>query len=99
MSGFVDADAHVVESEATWSFMDAAEARFRPRPVPGIDEASGRATEYWASDGLRVRATRFPSTAYAEGTRDMGNLPARLEHMDRLGVEIQVLLPSFFLRA
>ena len=55
MSGFVDADAHVVESEATWSFMDAAEARFRPRLVPGIDEASGRATEYWASDGLRVR--------------------------------------------
>jgi predicted TIM-barrel fold metal-dependent hydrolase len=48
---------------------------------------------------MMVRAGRFPNPAYAEGTRDLSNVRARIDHMDRLGVEVQVLLPSFFLRA
>ena len=51
----IDADAHVIETPYTWSFMRAEEQRFRPQmlvrdPDDGAP-ASNRRGEYWLIDG------------------------------------------------
>ena len=39
----IDADAHVVESEKTWTYMTGADAKYRPQTVmiPARTELSG----------------------------------------------------------
>ena len=57
----IDADAHVVESEHTWDYMDPAERKYRPilvsphgapeeRPVRSILD-TGSVRSYWLIDG------------------------------------------------
>src|SRR5437867_13196025 len=57
----IDADAHVVESEHTWDYMDPADRKYRPvlvapdgthedRPVRSILD-TGSARSYWLIDG------------------------------------------------
>ena len=57
----IDADAHVVESEHTWDYMDPAERKYRPvlvapngapeeQPVRSILD-TGSARSYWLIDG------------------------------------------------
>ena len=43
----IDSDAHVVESDHTWDYLDPADAEYRPRIVR--PEGSGLA--YWLIDG------------------------------------------------
>ena len=44
----IDSDAHVVESEHTWDFMDRADQKYRPLIVRPRGEGGG---EYWFIDG------------------------------------------------
>jgi uncharacterized protein len=105
----IDADAHVVESEHTWDYMDAADQRYRPRLVGGEGE-SGR--QHWMVEGkirglarnvltarqfaeVSARAGRLMDTP--QETREMENVEARVRHMDELGIDIQVLHPTIFI--
>ena len=105
----IDADAHVVESEHTWDFMDPADQKYRPLIVRPRAEES---TEYWLVDGkirglIRVVLTAQDLDDIAKRTgrvmatpretREMENVPARLRHMDELGIDIQVLYPTMFI--
>jgi hypothetical protein len=48
----IDCDAHVVETEHTWDFIDPSDAKYRPQIVTAEDGA-----KYWVIDGkLRGRA-------------------------------------------
>lgn len=48
----IDSDAHVVETEHTWDFMEPADARFRPI----VMYPAGGKQGYWYCDGkLRRR--------------------------------------------
>jgi uncharacterized protein len=106
--GTIDADAHVVESDRTWDYLDPADAQYRPSVVrpPGDNRA------YWFIDGkirglsrpvmtarqfaeLSVRAGRRMDTP--EETAEVENVAARLHHMDELGIDIQVLYPTVFI--
>ena len=44
----IDSDAHVVESEHTWDFMEPADQKYRPLIVRPRGEKGG---EYWFVDG------------------------------------------------
>ena len=44
----IDADAHVVESERTWDYIDKADQKYRPLIVKPRGEGGG---EYWYIDG------------------------------------------------
>ncbi len=46
----IDADAHVVETDATWDYLSPAEAKYRPvlSPPPGENPAEGG----WMVDGV-----------------------------------------------
>ena len=47
----VDADAHVVETEHTWDFLDASEKKFRPQLFSSTDNPN---MQYWFVDGKSV---------------------------------------------
>ena len=105
----IDSDAHVVETEHTWDFMERADQKYRPLIVRPRGEGGG---EYWFIDGKIRGLVRIVMTAreLAEvsertgrdmqtprETREMENVPARLKHMDELGIDVQVLYPTIFI--
>ena len=94
----IDADAHVLETEQTWSYMLESERTLRPRIVPTPDDPSSGG-ESWLIDGNYLGKAR--NVGYSDTTRaarEMENIKARLAHMDELNVDIQVLYPTIFLR-
>jgi predicted TIM-barrel fold metal-dependent hydrolase len=90
----IDADAHVIETERTWEFMDADMAKFRPRVVT----PEGSKQSYWLIDGRVFNRRVNMSRDIASSVLEMREVESRLRHMDELGVDIQVLYPSLFLR-
>jgi uncharacterized protein len=97
----IDADAHVVETERTWEFMNEAEAQFQPRTVALADDqvGDGRRREFWMVDGhVFARRVNIGLNTSLE-SREMLDVEARLKHMDELQVDVQVLFPTLLLRA
>ncbi len=109
----IDADAHVVECERTWEFMDPSERQYRPTPLQTA-EKGGVKQQFWLVDG-KVRGLRFPAFspealeqrakqagrkfADMDASREMGNVDMRLEHMDQTGVDVEVLHNTMFIEA
>jgi predicted TIM-barrel fold metal-dependent hydrolase len=107
----IDADAHVVESSRTWEYMDPSERQFRPVPLEAPEE-DGIKLQFWLIDG-KVRGFRFPAFSETElkkrmdlagrkfadsqEARELGNVDLRLEHMDRTGIDVQVLHNTMFI--
>lgn len=93
----IDADAHVVENENTWSYASAAERDLMPLLVdmPG---RTGRDAKAWAIDGRLVGTGPVSETDAVKADRELDDVPARIRHMDELGTDVQVLFPTFFLR-
>lgn len=96
----IDADAHVIETEETWQYMDDEYARHKVRMVVSNDPAlSVRERGYWVMDG-QFRATRLfddEKTYTPAAAREMRDIEGRLRHMDELGVDIAVLYPTTLL--
>lgn len=93
----VDADAHVIESKHTWDYMDKAEREFRPQVV-SVSDGEGSDAEFWLIDGRLHPKTQNIGKDTSKTAREMEDIEGRLRHMDELGVNIQVLYPSIFLR-
>lgn len=93
----IDADAHVLETEHTWDYMLESERGFRPRVVPTPDDPSSGG-ESWLVDGTYIGKARNVGHDTARESREMEDIQARLKHMDELGVDVQVLYPTIFLR-
>ncbi|HWO41259.1 MAG TPA: amidohydrolase family protein [Candidatus Eisenbacteria bacterium] len=107
----IDADAHVVESARTWDYMEGSEKQYRPIPLETREDA-GVKLQFWVIDG-KVRGFRFPAFsaeelerrarqvgrkfADSQEARELGNVDLRLEHMDKTGVDIQVLHNTIFI--
>ncbi|MGH7817693.1 MAG: amidohydrolase family protein, partial [Candidatus Binatia bacterium] len=88
----IDADAHVIESEETWSYI--RNEKLRPFLVsPGASRPQN-----WLIDG-RVfnRGVNFARNL-AVAICEMRDIEGRLRHMDELNIDVQVLYPSLFLR-
>ena len=99
----IDSDSHVMETEHTWSYLEPSEERFRPILV-GSEKQPGQ--QYWVLHD-KVVGFRFPNRSAREleelserTGRDMNTAPEarelarvdlRLEHMDQVGIDIQVL--------
>ncbi|MSQ24148.1 MAG: hypothetical protein EXR58_06320 [Chloroflexi bacterium] len=104
----IDADAHVIETERTWDFIDPSVARYRPVLVGQEGQPNN---QLWMVDGkLRRRASLFRepqdrtgprarNTEAPEEAREMADLGVRLHHMDQLGIDVQVLHNTIFIEA
>jgi predicted TIM-barrel fold metal-dependent hydrolase len=87
----IDADAHVIETDETWQYMEPAERKALSKAV----SASG--DDLWVVEGrvfVRRRNVGADTTVDAQEMRD---IKGRLRHMDALGIDVQVLYPSLFL--
>ena len=90
----IDADAHVIETDQTWDFMEGTAARFRPRVVTANDDGK----DYWLIDGRIFNRRVNMNRDLGDDVLQMREIDARLKHMDQLGIDVQVLYPSLFLR-
>jgi predicted TIM-barrel fold metal-dependent hydrolase len=98
----IDADAHVIEWERTWEYMDECDKAFAPRVMVFKDQAqrpfARAASEYWMIGGRVFAKDANIGFDIARERREAADIDARLAHMDQLGVDHQVLYPSLFLR-
>ena len=99
----IDADAHVIETTATWQYMVDGERKYKPIPVSA--EAGDRirgtnrdSTEFWAVDGILRPREQNIGTDVSRESREMSDIAGRIAHMDELSIDVQVLYPSLFLR-
>lgn len=102
----IDADAHIDENEATFSYMEESEREFKPISMVLTEGhqfvgAQARQNRVWVINGnARLRRSRDDQTSHTtQGTRELTDVPARLQHMDDLGIDVQVLYPTTFLHA
>ena len=106
--GWVDADAHVVESPRTWDYLQPAEQKYRPALFDPQDN-SGR--QHWVIDGKIRGLFRFTFSAEdlakkseqlgrnmttSMETRDVENVGARVRHMDELASISKYSIRVFF---
>ena len=90
----IDADAHVIENESTWDYMLESERQFKPKIV-GATNAKDP-FDYWLVDG-RVIPRSNVGRELPVGAREMTDLSLRIKHMDELGINCQVIYPTFFI--
>src|SRR5207244_12913908 len=88
----IDADAHVIESERTWEYIDADQSR------PSLIIPTDGKRQYWLIDGRVFNRGVNVNRELPEGIRDMRDIEGRLRHMDELGIESQVLYQLLLLR-
>lgn len=101
----IDADAHVLECEATFEYMDAEFQKYRPwvavqktDQVTLLSNEGVPQKEFWVIDGrLQIKEGNVGLNTTKE-SREMANIDARLAHMDALHIDVQVLYPTVFLR-
>jgi predicted TIM-barrel fold metal-dependent hydrolase len=104
----IDADAHVIETDATWSYMEKSEKRFRPI----LYSSQNTNNKYWVLDdkivGVRFptiteqEAVKFSNTTkrnmnYEDNASDLSDINMRIKHMDSLGIDIQILHNTFWI--
>lgn len=100
----VDADAHVIESMATWAHLEGEDKRFLPvitEQIAGkelLNTVGEVQREYWIINGRVHNRDRNLGLNTPIDSREMREVGARLEHMDALGVDVQVLFPTLMLR-
>ncbi len=105
----IDADAHVVETERTWDYLDEADRKYRPRLYSTPDDPM---RQYWVLED-KIAGFRFLTLTERElqefaqraernfvtpqAARELDDVALRLKHMDELGIDIQVLHNTFWI--
>ena len=104
----IDSDSHVVETERTWQFMDPEDEKYRPVLAAHPKDPH---TQWWIING-QARGLRFPTLTEEEmeerskqlgrnvvtpiGAREGDDVERRLRHMDRLGIDVQVMIHTLW---
>jgi uncharacterized protein len=102
----IDADTHVDESESTWAKLEGTPLeKYIPITVTLPEDEAKRAglnrvvSRSWLVEGrLQNRAVRDDVNHPPRVFRELEDVPGRLAHMDRMGVDVQVIFPTFFIR-
>src|SRR4029434_6276411 len=104
----IDSDSHVVETERTWQFMDPDDEKYRPVLAAHPTDPH---TQCWIING-QARGLRFPTLTEEEmaerskqlgrdvatpiGAREGDDVERRMRHMDRLGIDVQVMIHTLW---
>jgi predicted TIM-barrel fold metal-dependent hydrolase len=92
----IDSDAHVIECEHTWDYLEGSDKKYRPG-LASETAADGSLKQYWVIEG-RAHGQGNVGLNTPKESREMADIEARLRHMDELEIDVQVLYPSLFLR-
>lgn len=108
-SPVIDADAHVVETERTWDFLRTNDAHFKPVLFTSPES---QLFQYWFVQGEQIglRERKFTDeqlqqmseqTGYdlyaPQAARQLDDVKLRLNHMDELGIDVQVMHNTLWL--
>ena len=103
--GAIDADAHVLETPATWAYMEGDDRKYMPMIVSQsfgnemlANDGSNVQKNFWMVGPRTMGKDRNVGTEMSRAIREMEDIPGRLAHMDELGIDIQVLYPTLYLR-
>ena len=103
--GSIDADAHVIECERTFEFLEPEFEKHRPLVVRSDASAAAVPSQvnlpqraFWYLDNRMLPKEGNIGANTAREAREMEDIGARLAHMDQLGIDVQVLYPTVFLR-
>ena len=96
----IDADAHVIETERTWDYLEPSERQFRPLLYSSPQDST---RQYWVIED-KIRGFRFPTLTEQQlrdlsqragrnvetpqAARELDDVQLRLQHMDALGIDI-----------
>ena len=100
----IDADAHVLESPATWELIDPEFKKHTPMVVipQGGETIKGNSGnlvgEYWVVDRRLHPKQKNMGLDTSEESREMSDVQARIDHMKELEIDVQVLYPTLFLQ-
>jgi len=105
----VDADAHVVETEDSWSYLEGSDKKFRPQLFQSDENPN---TKLWVLDGKPI-GFRNPTLTEMElkalqketgrtletalNARELRDVELRLRHMDKLGIDVQILFNTMWI--
>lgn len=105
----IDSDAHVVETEQTWDYLEASDRKYRPRLFGSSEDPT---TQYWVLDG-KVLGFRFPTLTEQElddlsaqagrpmqtpqAARELQDVQLRVDHLDKLGVDVQIMYNTLWI--
>ncbi len=101
----IDADAHVIECEETWSHLDSAFHARRPLPIT-VPEDTGFMgwNAFWLIDRKVRHFGATPATgtiakakSFSVACQHITDVGERIATMDRLNIDVQVVHPSFCL--
>ena len=93
----IDADAHVIECEKTWDYLEGDDRRYRPVSLT-VDMPSGSKRSFWFIGGRMIGGRENVGKDTSQESRELANIDSRLRHMDEIGTAVQVLYPTLFLR-
>jgi len=102
----IDADTHIDESESTWAKLEGTpHEKYIPVTVnlpPEVSQRAGfrgEASRKWlVEDRMQNRAVRDEVNHPLRVRRELEDVEGRLAQMDEMGVDIQVIFPTFFIR-
>jgi len=105
----VDADAHVVETEDSWSYLEGSDKKFRPQLFQSDENSNAK---LWVLDGKPI-GFRNPTLTEMElkalqketgrtletalNARELRDVELRLRHMDKLGIDVQILFNTMWI--
>jgi predicted TIM-barrel fold metal-dependent hydrolase len=106
--GYIDCDTHILENDETWTYLDPAERIYKPQKIEFTEqnaapENNQTSKTFWiAGDSFArlqppdSRPAGFGKQYSAEVTW-LDDVSRRLEDMDLLGVDVQVIISTFFI--
>ena len=102
----IDADAHIFESQATWSYIADKDEAHKPVLVmtDSVDEEKLKGPggnvlarpSRWLIAGQAYHALTVDAAGYPKGTQNLDDPDARIAQMDELGLYVQVIHPTLF---
>ena len=102
----IDADAHVVETERTWDYMDPSDQKYRPTLYQSPDGTMAwRVGSVFRPSNFNLNRNQLKELSEKQGFdlnlspegRDLDDVQARLDDMDAMGVDAQVIFNTFWI--
>jgi predicted TIM-barrel fold metal-dependent hydrolase len=100
----IDADAHVIESELTWAYLTEDDRKYAPMILEQTSGDFGQtnrgavSTKWWMFEtNIQPGDRNINVEDLPAKSREMADVKQRLDHMNQLGIDIQVLYTTIFL--